>query len=184
MTCSEFLESFSEFYDAVGSSSTRGQAAEEHLSGCPRCQRYVEIVDRGRELLRSCPPVPISGDFRDRLRHRLFHVDDGDALNRLGSASGTTAVTALGMAVVLVFAAWAPTLLSIRPEVELTPIVVSRPEPRTLGLRTSPVSLFPAGSSALAGEGDLRRRSNALLFRHSLLNDRSRRSLLQQRDFE
>jgi anti-sigma factor RsiW len=183
MTCSEFLQGFSEFYDAVGSSPTR-RRAEEHLVQCPECRRYVEIVDRGRELLRSCPPVPVSGDFRDRLQHRLYHVDDGEALDRIGSASGTTALTALGMAIVLVFAAWAPTLLSLRPEVELTPIVVSRPAPRTLGLRTPPISLFPVGSSTLADERDLRQRSNNLLFRHSLLNDPGRWSLLQERDFE
>jgi anti-sigma factor RsiW len=183
MTCSEFLEGFSEFYDAVGSSPVR-RRAEEHIATCPRCRRYVEIVDRGRDLLRSSPPVPVSGDFRDRLRHRLYHVDDGEALSRIGSASGTTAMTALGMAIVLVFAAWAPTLLSLRPEVELTPIVVSRPEPRTLGLRIPPISLFPVGSSALADERDLRRRANDLLLRHSLLNDPGRWSLLQRHDFE
>jgi hypothetical protein len=143
----------------------------------------VDIVDRGRDLLRSCPPLDVSNDFRHRLQHRLYHVHDGEALRQVGSGSGATAVTALGMAVVLVFAAWAPAMLSWRPEVELTPIVVSRPETSALGLRTPPVSLFPVGNPLPLADPGVWRESNALLFRHSLLNDRTRWSV-RPGDFE
>lgn len=183
MTCSEFLQGFSDYYDAADSSPARLRA-EEHLADCSRCRRYVEIIDRGRGLLQSFPQVEVSDDFRPRLRHRLFHVEDHAALRRtsVGSASGATATTALGMAVVLVFAAWAP-LLSTKPEVELTPIVVSRPEPRALGLRTPPVSLFPLGSSTPLESRDVWQRSRTLLLRHSPLLDRTR-SLLRPTDLE
>lgn len=182
MTCSEFLQQFSDFYDAAGNISLQ-RSAEAHLAQCPRCRRYVDIVDRGRELLRSCPPVDVSQDFRHRLQHRLYHVDDGEALRQVGSGSGTTALTALGMAVVLVFAAWAPAVLSWRPEVELTPIVVSRPETPALGLRTPPVSLFPVGNPLPLSDPGVFRGANSLLFQHSLLNDWTRWSL-RPGDFE
>lgn len=178
MTCSEFLESFSEYYDGVASAPSRREA-EEHLAGCPDCRRYVEILDRGRELLRSFPEVEVTDDFAPRLEHRIYHLKDGEVLKRgmAGSASGATVATALGMAVLLVFAAWSPILLSAVPEVELSPIVVSRPEARAAGLRTPPVTLLPLGGSTRVLHPDFWRQPGSLLFRHSPLYSRTRSTL-------
>lgn len=183
MTCSEFLQSFSDYYDGTGSESVR-RGAEEHLDGCPDCRRYLDIFDRGRTLLRSFPEVEVSDDFRPRLRHRIYHLEDGEALKRgmLGSASGTTAVTTLGMAILLVFAAWSPILLSVEPEVRLSPIVVSRPDMSALGLRLRPFSLTPREGRALDG-ADLWRQPNSLLFQHSPLSGRIR-SAIRRTDLE
>ncbi|HZD06090.1 MAG TPA: zf-HC2 domain-containing protein [Longimicrobiales bacterium] len=184
MTCSEFIEGFSEYYDGVASASSRREA-EEHLAVCRDCRRYVKILDRGRELLRSFPAVEVTGDFAPRLEHRIYHLKDGEALRRgmAGSASGATAATALGMAVLLVFAAWSPVLVSAVPEVELSPIVVSRPETRPAGLRTPPVSLLPLGGSIRLDRPDPWGQPNALLFRHSPLYSRTH-SLLRRTELE
>lgn len=175
MTCSEFLQSFSEYYDGTGSESLcRG--AEEHLAGCADCRRYLETFNRGRSLLRSFPEIEVSDDFHPRLQHRIYHLEDGEVLKRgmLGSASGTTAVTALGMAILLVFAAWSPTLLTLEPVVTLSPIVVSGPDMRSFGLRLRPLDLEPEDASPLDEGRNLWQHPNALLFRHSPLSGRSR----------
>lgn len=183
MTCSDFLQGFSDYYDGTGSDSVRHEA-EEHLQDCPDCLRYLEVYDRGRRLLHSFPEVEVSDDFRPRLQHRIYHLEDGEALKRgiLGSASGSTAATALGMAVLLVFAAWSPTLLSLEPEVELSPIVVSRPDVGSMGLRLRPFTLVPREDSPLDGR-DLWRHPNALLFEHSPLSGRGR-ALIRRTDLE
>lgn len=176
MTCSDFLQSFSDYYDGTGSESLR-RDAEEHLDDCPDCRRYLGTFDRGRKLLRSFPRVEVSDDFRPRLQHRIYHLEDGEALKRgmLGSASGTTAATALGMAVLLVFAAWSPTLFG-EPEVELSPIVVSAPRTSPVGLRLRPLDLLPGTEVPLNGR-DIWQHPNALLFQHSPLSGRTRSSL-------
>lgn len=176
MTCSEFLQSFSDYYDGTGCDSVRREA-EEHLDDCTDCRRYAETFDRGRRLLRSFPQVEVSDDFRPRLQHRIYHLEDGEALKRgmLGSASGTTAATALGMAVLLVFAAWSPTLFE-EPEVELSPIVVSSPRANPTGLRLRPLELLPRGDAPL-NRRDLWQHPNALLFQHSPLSGRTGSSI-------
>lgn len=179
MTCSDFLQGFSEYYDGTGPESHLREA-EDHLAGCPDCRRYLDVVDRGRRLLRSFPELEVTDDFHPRLQHRIYHLEDGEVLRRglWGSQSGTTAVTALGMAILMVLAAWSPSLLSLRPEVVLSPIVVSQPEARPVGLRLRPYRLLPGsgGETPLNGR-DLWRQPNALLFQHSPLSDRARSSL-------
>lgn len=183
MTCREFLEGFSEYYDGRASSSFRREA-EKHLEGCVECRRYLEILDRGRDLLRSFPEVEVTEDFHPRLKHRIYHLKDGEALKRgmLGSASGTTAATALGMAVLLVFAAWSPVLLSAVPEVELSPIVVSQPRARPAGLRTPPFSLLPMSGVRTLDRPDSWGRAQTLLFRLSPLH--GHRSAIYRVDLE
>ncbi len=129
MQCSDFLAGFSDFYDASDGSPKR-VAAVAHMAECDACARYNEVVERGIELLRSIPREELGENFRPRLEHRLFHLADEEAFGRGGSASGTTVVTAIGMAMLLAVVAWAPSINKSVPEVELQPIVVSGPPAR------------------------------------------------------
>ena len=124
MECKSFLEGFTDYRDGVASESFR-TAAEEHLDACPECRRYQRVVERGLQVLKR-ERLEIPDDFRPRLRHRLFHVDDEVALQRHAN-SGATGFAVLGIAMVLTAAAWSPLLRPPAPTVELSPIVVSRP---------------------------------------------------------
>lgn len=124
MDCSEFLDRFSELEDGLAGREAQ-EAAEAHLAGCGECRRYRKVFRRGAELLRSLEAPSVPDDFRPRLQHRIYHVEDAQALDRSGS-SGTTVVTALGMVALLSAVAWSPAMRSGVPEVESAP-VTARP---------------------------------------------------------
>ncbi|HKJ01512.1 MAG TPA: zf-HC2 domain-containing protein, partial [Longimicrobiales bacterium] len=81
MTCTEFVDGFSEYHDGTASEA-QIRRAEDHLASCPRCRRYREVVVQGAALLRSLPPPDVQEDFVPRLQHRLYHVDEEAALRR------------------------------------------------------------------------------------------------------
>jgi hypothetical protein len=139
MSCSDFIDRFSEYFDRVGDERFI-EDAEAHLASCPSCRRYLEVIERGRELIRSLPSARVAGDFYPRLKHRLFHVDDRDSLSRGSAGSATTGVTILGMAVLLTLVAWAPLMRGDEQEVEKNPTLTTRPTNGALGLRPPPVS--------------------------------------------
>lgn len=140
MSCSEFIHRFSDYFDGVGDGAFLAEA-EAHLASCRTCRRYREVIERGGELFRTVPPVKVPTDFHPRLRHRIFHLADAEALARGSAGSATTAATILGMAILLTAVAWSPLVRSDQVELELAPIVVSRPAPdRTIGLRPPPVT--------------------------------------------
>jgi len=125
MTCTEFVDGFSDYYDGTASEE-RTRAADEHLRACASCRRYHHVFSSGAGLLRDLPGVEVTEDFHPRLRHSLFHVDD-EAMLRRHTSSGTTVVVVAGIATFLSALAWSPALLPAAPMVELAPIVVSRP---------------------------------------------------------
>lgn len=138
MDCTEFVARFSEYLDGTGPEQLLREA-EEHEASCPSCQRYRRVTEEGAALLRQLPGVDVREDFRSRLQHRLYHVDYESSVQRRG-ASGATALTTLGMAVLLAVAAWSPTLRH-DPVVRLDPIVVTEPAQRPRS-----TSLFTTGS--------------------------------------
>jgi hypothetical protein len=176
MICTEFLDRFSDYYDGVGDAEFV-KNAEAHLAGCVSCRRYTEVVGRASELVRAVPALRVTHDFYPRLRHRIFHVDDANALAKSSAGSATNAATILGMAVLLTLAAWSP-MMRQKPEVELAPIVVSRPSSqRPVGLRPPPINFAPTVYSSLpyADPFDgsyLWEHPHALLLRHSPLFER------------
>lgn len=181
MNCTEFVQRFSEVHDGTAEASAVADA-EKHLKGCPGCRRYRDVVTRGGELLRSLPEIDVGDDFRHRLQHRLYHVDDEEAL-RAHASSGTTALTALGMAVLLTAVAWSPSLRSEAPTVELDPIVVSDP-PRDLWAR--PALLAPlALPFSPVGTDDLDRTlwddAHRLLYQYSPVQQRYKQRALTRR---
>jgi Putative zinc-finger len=139
MTCSDFVERFSEHLDGTGSEEHLREA-DEHLAQCASCRRYREVVERGAELLRTLPVPEISEDFGPRLQHRLYHADVMAGLEG-GANSAAPALTVLGMALVLTVVAWVPTLRSSAPEVRLPAIEVSLP-PMPLRYRSAPAFPF------------------------------------------
>src|SRR5689334_9522935 len=128
MTCSEFQDRFSDYYDGTGEPSFLGDAGA-HLADCPGCRRYHAVVSEGSRILRSAPRVTVSEDFFPRLQHRIFHLEDGPALGHAEAGSGTTVSAAVAIAALIALAAWSPALMR-PPEVQLDPIVVSRPKDR------------------------------------------------------
>jgi len=128
MTCSEFIEGFSDYIDGEGDPAIL-EAARAHAEACPACRRYEDVYHRGVALLRSFPEVAVPDDFEPELEVRLRR-DTAAALRHLETrrpASVTAMATVFGMAVVLVGAAWAPFLLAGRTQVELAPIVAAYP---------------------------------------------------------
>jgi anti-sigma factor RsiW len=145
MTCSEFIEGFSDYVDGEGDPRTL-DAARAHLGECERCRRYEDVYARGIALLRSFPSVSVSQEFEPALEVRLRR-DTAAALQRLDHrppTSGSAMAVVFGMAVILVGAAWAPFLFSRAPQVELAPIVASYPT-RGLQARMPEIDLLPGG---------------------------------------
>ncbi|MEJ2203550.1 MAG: zf-HC2 domain-containing protein [Gemmatimonadota bacterium] len=174
MTCSEFVARFSEYYDGTAPEEYV-RRADEHLAACPNCCRYQQVVERGAGLLRRLPTPDLPEDFRPRLQHRLFHVDD-PAVPGGATSSVSTVLAVLGMAVLLAGVAWSPALRPRAPVIDLPPIEVSSPP---APLRWSPVRTFPFGAAAPVGRfrdvqswGDLWDDANWLLFEHSPLSRR------------
>ena len=132
MTCSEFHDRFSDYYDGTGDPSFLGDA-DSHLASCPECRRYHAVLVQGSAVLRSAPRLAVTDDFFARLQHRIYHIDDETALTR-AAGSATTVSAAVAIVVVIALAAWSPALVRA-PRVELPPIVVSQPEPRAVGVR-------------------------------------------------
>lgn len=189
MDCSEFIARFSDYYDRSGTVDETG-AMEAHLESCGSCRRYHRVVTRGGQLLRSLPRPTVRPDFRPRLQHRIYHLED-EAVLSPASGSGTTAVTAVAMAVLLTLAAWTPAVTLDRGEVGPLPDIADtfrRPLPERAA---EPASLFPPAS--VATPRPFRERglwsathSHSLLYEYSLLStERSReRAQLRQMGLE
>jgi predicted anti-sigma-YlaC factor YlaD len=171
MTCSEFVESFSDVRDGTASPEVV-LAAEAHLASCASCRRYRHVLERGSELLRALPAPEVGEDFVPRLQHRLLR-EEQEAFLRRHANSGATALVVVGMALVLTFVAWAPALRRSAPVVELPPIVVSTP-PRP---PRAPVSFtafaVQATAAAAARPSDLWGDARTLLFQYSRLARRN-----------
>jgi len=168
MTCTEFVDGFSGFYDGTAP-EVFVREAEAHLEGCSACRRYRHVMQRGAELLRGLPEPEVNEDFAPRLQHRLYHVDEEASL-RGHTGSGTTALAAVGMAILLAAAAWSPTLRSTIPTVELEPIVVSRPPARAF-LRSFTSLPIHFGRQPVTNAG-LWDDAPLLLYQHSRLYQR------------
>ena len=172
MNCSEVVTRFTEYLD--GNSSREEEVAiEQHLEGCPSCVRYRNVLVHGSDLLRALPQPELREDFEPRLKHRLYHVDDEQALVAHG-ASGAPALSVLGIALLLTTLAWSPTLFSGAPTMELEPIVVDR-APRPSPFRSA--SVTPPGTFSTKNDADLEEGlwANTLLYDYTPLSQRYER---------
>lgn len=136
MDCTELLDTFSDYRDRRLDPAERARV-ERHLDRCPSCRRYRRVIDQGVRTLRELPGPPVPDDFRPRLRHRIFHLEDGDALGRDATASGVSGTATVAMALLLALAAWGPVLQDRTAEVSLAPVVVDEPPAARGGLPAS-----------------------------------------------
>ncbi len=174
MDCLEFLARFSEYYDGQVDAAFHREMAS-HEAACPQCQKYARTLREGTGLLRSGADLDVPPDFRARLGHRLFHVDDGAALPGDPRGSAASALSLLAVACLLTLAAWAPSLTG-PPTVELPALVVAEPPPPSStappggSTFTGGLSLYPSGEFQDGIWGD----AHALLFEYSSLSERRR----------
>ncbi len=152
------------------------------MAVCGKCARYQDVVARSVALLHVMPRAELAENFRPRLEHRLFHLDDPDAVGRPGRGSATPAVTVLAMAILLTAVAWSPTIGSGVPEVQLPAIIVSGPptfdpllDPR---LDPDAAAFMPVSSSVPASSGlfpgGLWSDAKNLLYEYSPMSERYR----------
>jgi hypothetical protein len=98
MDCGTFLDGYSDFRDGMLTLPDR-VAFEAHLRECASCARYDRVVDGGAKVLRDLPELEVSGDFLERLQHRLWHEQDDMAAVRARRARRSSRrVAAVGMA--------------------------------------------------------------------------------------
>lgn len=140
MDCDEFLRGYSGFRDRRAAPPAR-RRYREHLERCSSCRRYDHVVRRGVRLLRAMPSPCPSADFFPRLKHRIYHLEDGGSL--FDSASGGSAALAALATVGLLALAWLPLALQPPAEVELDPVAVERRG--EAGPSAAPASLFGSG---------------------------------------
>lgn len=127
MDCKEFFNRYTEYRDGLMSPEDVARA-EVHLSGCPSCQRYRRVVDRGVRELRTVSSATAGEDFQHRLQHRIYHLKDGETLAGGDTrSSAASAVTAVGIAILLTAAAWSPVLRQAGNSVTLPALVVNPP---------------------------------------------------------
>ncbi len=169
MNCSDVVGRFTDYLDGTADEEEAG-AIDRHLEGCPSCVRYKNVLIHGSRILQSLPEPQLREDFEPRLKHRLYHVDDEKALVA-HSASGSPAMTVLGIALLMTAVAWSPTLFSGAPDVELAPIVVDR-EPQRSPVRAA--SATPPGTFSTKGDTDLSEGlwANTLLYDYTPLSQR------------
>jgi hypothetical protein len=177
MSCSDFLDRFSEFRDGdVPPGEAEG--FRMHLESCASCRRYVSVLDRGIELLKDGPAPELPSDFSDRLQYSIYGLEEERRRRRL-TGGGTKAMAVVATAAMVSAVIWTPLAdlgQEAEPLVELPPIVAQDPElplegpgiPSLSDERASSLVALP-----LAGQ-ELWEESNALLYQHSPLYFRHR----------
>lgn len=176
MTCSDFLARYSEFRDGDLSPGARA-AFESHVERCGPCGRYHRVVTEGVSLLRNEPPPRLRTDFRERLRHSLYTLDEQRRLrrHRPHGATGSGAMFVVAAAVLILVVIWTPALWEATPTVELSPVVAEVPAGSLANARGMASFGMPADARPGAVyERDLWTGSNVLLFEHSALYTRYR----------
>lgn len=177
MTCSDFLARYSDFLD--GESSPEGESAlRSHLEACASCRRYDHVVRRGIALLRDLPAERLRDDFKDRLQHSLYTIDEAERRrrHRPQGATGGGAMAVVAAAVIILAVVWTPALWDSTPTVDLPAIVVRAPE-QAASRATLPengIYALPQPRPSPVYDADLWRGSNHLLFESSPLYTRHR----------
>ena len=126
MLCKEFIQGHTRYRDGLLTAEERGRF-DAHMEKCASCRRYETVLSRGIAMWRALPPVETSPDFRPRLQHRLFHVDDGGKL-RFRTQIGRAAAIVLATAG-LVSLGVSNRAQPLRIDVGLPPVTAEPPRP-------------------------------------------------------
>lgn len=181
MTCADFLDRFSDYYDGLVQPSDAA-LFDEHKGVCPTCARYADVLDQSLGLLRELPTLDMPESFEAGVRYRIQHEDELAlvGMGPLGSAAATRAIAFV--ALVLAFTAWAPTLAT-RPSADasfandgLLPVASVEPEDDAAGYDDLELAPFATGQLS-APDDDVRQLwsyPNAMLYEYSALGDRNR----------
>ena len=158
MQCSEFLDRYTDFHDGA-LAPEESERFRVHMTACATCQRYDEVLIRGVDLLRALSETRPGEDFRARLRHSIYMLEEERRRRRLLRSNVRTvpllgALAAFGAIVVGL------SLGEAAPVVDLPPIVAARPSPGTGAPRPLPLPsslLLPdPARSPLAGPSGVR----------------------------
>lgn len=185
MTCAEFLDRFSEYYDGLLGPEAAARF-DDHREACTSCRRYAQVLDRSLGLLRELPEVDPPEDLKARVQYRI-HVEDESELvgfGPLGSAAATRTIALV--TVVLAFTAWAPSMArrvatdSVGPMV--VPVGTAERQDASGADGNDPtvgqIQLAPFAAGQLSAPDDdvkqLWSYPNAMLYEHSPLSGRSR----------
>ena len=126
MLCKEFIEGHTRYRDGMLTTEER-ERFDAHMETCASCRRYETVLSRGIAMWRALPRVEAAPDFRPRLQHRLFHVDDEGKLpfrRQIGRAAAIVIATA-GLVSLGVSSRAQP----LRIDVGLPPLTVEPPQP-------------------------------------------------------
>lgn len=176
MDCQEYLARFSDFFDERADATVSSEM-EAHRRDCPTCCRYFHTLEAGLKVLRGLDLLEIPPDFRPRLDHRIYHLEDGASIAKETLGTGATTVSVLAVAVLVALSAWSPVVKATAPAAELPPVVVAEPPPMPVftPAPTAPtfsrgLSLFPDAGFPNAVWGN----SHEVLFEYSTISDRRR----------
>lgn len=125
MHCGSFLDGYSDFRDGLLPAAAEREF-QSHLECCESCERYDRVVRRATAVAQQLPEIAPSDDFLARLQHRIYHIDDA-TVGREMRASGASVGATLAIAAVIGLSAWAPTLRSSAPVVELPAVLARAP---------------------------------------------------------
>jgi hypothetical protein len=181
MNCQEYLRQFSDYFDGLADPEL-SRAMEDHRSTCGSCGRYAEILESGAGALRDLTPIDLPTDFRARLDHRIFHIEDGPSIARESLGTGATTVSILALAALLAVSAWAPVVGTPRPVAELPALIVEGPAQPAIPEDSTNTSFHRSRSLFLTNEfregiwGD----SHELLREYSSLSERRRAETVVQ----
>lgn len=182
MRCSEFVENFSNFQDALRDSSIKKEG-ERHLSECEKCTHYSLVVSTGVRILQEIPSVELTKDFWASLEHRIFHVRDGKPLEGSRPISSIPSFAVACTFVFLMFFFGNSSISNIlRPDINLPAIVVSKPSIQQLRTSRSLSSMFdqPYNSRSVNRFWE---DINDLIYEYSTMSERYRTSpVLRQTD--
>jgi len=182
--CERFLELASEYIDGTLAPEER-VACGSHLELCESCSAYVDTLGEGLRLLQAFSTPPLSDGFHPRLRHRLLHEADREALVHPALSSGGSAAALFSMALLLAVIAWAPVLVSSPGDSGAVPAVAVRasspPGQLAEGMADRPLFRPVADSRPRVGPADSAAEpdtfwagSRDLLFRLAPISDRYR----------
>lgn len=167
MTCSEFLDGYSDYLDGAYAPA-RAERFGAHLAECASCAGYDRALQNGLDIL-SGLDLDVPEDFQARLERRLA-LDAEDArsgFGPLGSAATNRLVAAVTVLIALV--AWSPTLRSPESEAaQVAPAAALDP-----GLGMDPMAAGELTSTSPAAT-ELWSYPNALMYEYSTLGSRNR----------